>query len=210
MGVYVGGRERPLRLFEVLAQNRQSALGLLGRTLRARGLRTIPPRQQLSITIWLAIRRRNFTHIINTRTKRERKKERKKEKYTKLVKKRHNILPINKPRKISSRSAKRGHTYSRGQICALFKLSCVRAARSMYSKNSFSIYLSRADAIRSEYARILKRGWTLTTRRRVLSSRNCSRTWRPAYREKRGTFPTYPPSLGRRFLYHQRFRRLRR
>ena len=107
-------------------------------------------------------------------------------------------------------SAKRGHTYSRGQICALFKLSCVRAARSMYSKNSFSIYLSRADAIRSEYARILKRGWTLTTRRRVLSSRNCSRTWRPAYREKRGTFPTYPPSLGRRFLYHQRFRRLRR
>ena len=62
MGVYVGGRERPLRLFEVLARNRQSALGLLGRTLRARGLRTIPPRQQLSITIWLAIRRRSTTH----------------------------------------------------------------------------------------------------------------------------------------------------
>ena len=149
-----------------------------------------------------------YTH--NKHTHKEREKERKKEKYTKLVKKRHNILPINKPRKISSRSAKRGHTYSRGQICALFKLSCVRAARSMYSKNSFSIYLSRVDAIRSKYARILKRGWTLTTRRRVLSSRNCSRTWRPAYREKRGTFPTYPPSLGRRFLYHQRFRRLRR
>ena len=27
--VYVGGRERPLRLFEVLARNRQSALGLV-------------------------------------------------------------------------------------------------------------------------------------------------------------------------------------
>ena len=30
MGVYVGGQVRPLRLFEVLARNRQSAVGLLG------------------------------------------------------------------------------------------------------------------------------------------------------------------------------------
>ena len=57
----VGGRERPLRLFEVLARNRQSALGLLGRTLRAQEqphrMCTIPPRQRLSSTTRLAIRR---------------------------------------------------------------------------------------------------------------------------------------------------------
>ena len=54
---------RPLRLFEVLARNRQSALGRGRRTNSAREqpprMFTIPPRQQLSITIvGLAIRRR--------------------------------------------------------------------------------------------------------------------------------------------------------
>ena len=56
---------RPLRLFEVLARNRQSAVGLLGGTKSAREqpprVSTIPPRQQLSITIWLAIRKRRVT-----------------------------------------------------------------------------------------------------------------------------------------------------
>ena len=62
----VGGRVRPLRLFEVLARNRQSALGQLRRTSSAREqpprLFTIPPRQQLSFTKRLAIRRRSTTH----------------------------------------------------------------------------------------------------------------------------------------------------
>ena len=48
-----GGHGRPLGLFEVLARNRQSALGRLGRILRAQEqpprMCTIPPRQQLSI-----------------------------------------------------------------------------------------------------------------------------------------------------------------
>ena len=66
-------RVRPLRLFEVLTRNRQSALGLSGRTRRAleQPLRmfTIPPRQQLSLTTRLVLRRRNFTHlVINTHT----------------------------------------------------------------------------------------------------------------------------------------------
>ena len=54
------GRERPFRLFEVLTRNRQSAVGLLGRRRSAREqpprMFTIPPRQQLSSPIQLAIR----------------------------------------------------------------------------------------------------------------------------------------------------------
>ena len=61
----VCGQVRPLGLFEVLARNRQMALGLLGGTKSAREqpprVSTIPPRQQLSITIWLAIRKRRVT-----------------------------------------------------------------------------------------------------------------------------------------------------
>ena len=84
MGVYVGGQVRPLGLFEVLTRNRQSALELSGRTRRAleQPLRmfTIPPRQQLSLTTRLVLRRRNFTHlVINTHTHtKERHTERKK------------------------------------------------------------------------------------------------------------------------------------
>ena len=62
----VCGPERPLGLFEVLTRNRQMALGLSGRSRSAREqphrLCTIPPRQRLSITIWLAIRRWRVTH----------------------------------------------------------------------------------------------------------------------------------------------------
>ena len=62
MDVFECGRERPLGLFEVLARNRQSALGLSRRILRAQEqpprLCTIPPQQQLSFTTRLAIRRR--------------------------------------------------------------------------------------------------------------------------------------------------------
>ena len=62
------GHERPLRLFEVLARNRQSAVGLSGRTLRAREqpprVFTIPPRQQLSFTTRLAIRTWRAAHIV--------------------------------------------------------------------------------------------------------------------------------------------------
>ena len=62
----VCGPERSLRLFEVLTRNRQMALGLSGRSRSAREqphrLCTIPPRQRLSITIWLAIRRWRVTH----------------------------------------------------------------------------------------------------------------------------------------------------
>ena len=83
---------RPLRLFEVLARNRQSAVGLLGGTKSAREqpprVSTIPPRQQLSITIWLAIRKRRVTRRdriririkLNVITERERGREREKEK----------------------------------------------------------------------------------------------------------------------------------
>ena len=59
--VCVCSRVRPLELFEVLARNRQMALGLSGRSIRAQEqphrLCTIPPRQQLSITRRLVVRR---------------------------------------------------------------------------------------------------------------------------------------------------------
>ena len=58
----VAGQVRPLRLFEVLTRNRQSAVELLGGRPGAREqtprVCTIPPRQQLSSPTWLAIRRR--------------------------------------------------------------------------------------------------------------------------------------------------------
>ena len=81
--VWQCSHERPLGLFEVLARNRQSAVGRLERILRTHRqpprMFTIPPRQQLSSPIMrLAIRGRNFTHlIINTHTKREKERERK-------------------------------------------------------------------------------------------------------------------------------------
>ena len=89
---------RPLGLFEVLARNRQSAVGLLGGTRSAREqpprVSTIPPRQQLSITIWLAIRKRRVTRRArrdriririkrNVITERERERERKRKRDTK-------------------------------------------------------------------------------------------------------------------------------
>ena len=66
----MGSQERPIRLFEVLTRNRQSALELWGRTRstpeQPPRMCTIPPRQQLSITTWLAIRTRQVTQFINT------------------------------------------------------------------------------------------------------------------------------------------------
>jgi len=68
--VWECSRERPLRLFEVLTRNRQSALGLFGRTSRTREqpprMCTIPPRQQLSITRRLAIRTWRATHDLKS------------------------------------------------------------------------------------------------------------------------------------------------
>ena len=62
------GQARPFRLFEVLTRNRQSALG---RTSGARSaqeqpprLRTIPPRQRLSVTKRLAIRTRRVIRVV--------------------------------------------------------------------------------------------------------------------------------------------------
>ena len=70
------GRERPLGLFEVLARNRQSALGRCAVRYAHREqpprVFTIPPRQRLSSTNRLVSRRRNFTHLINTHTHKER------------------------------------------------------------------------------------------------------------------------------------------
>ena len=67
MSLSVGGQARPLRLFEVLTRNRQSPLGLLGRTSFAREqtfrMCTILPRQQLSSPTRLAIRRRNVIRL---------------------------------------------------------------------------------------------------------------------------------------------------
>ena len=67
MSLSVGGQARPLRLFEVLTRNRQSPLGLLGRTSCAREqtfrMCTILPRQQLSSPTRLAIRRRNVIRL---------------------------------------------------------------------------------------------------------------------------------------------------
>ena len=66
--VYVGGQVRPLRLFEVLARNSQSALGRFGGILRAREqpprVFTIPPRQRLPFTTRLAIRTWRAAHIV--------------------------------------------------------------------------------------------------------------------------------------------------
>ena len=56
-------QERPLRMFEVLTRNRQSALGL-SRVRKAREqptrICTIPPRQRLPFTISLDVRARRF------------------------------------------------------------------------------------------------------------------------------------------------------
>ena len=61
MCVYVCSRERPLRLFEVLARNSQSAVELFGRARRSREqpprMCTIPPRQRLSSPRRLVVRR---------------------------------------------------------------------------------------------------------------------------------------------------------
>ena len=61
-------RERPLRLFEVLARNSQSALELSGRSTSAlvqtHRMFTIPPRQQLPITRRLVVRARRVTRAI--------------------------------------------------------------------------------------------------------------------------------------------------
>ena len=108
----VGGQEQPLGLFEVLARNRQSALGLSCRTSSTpeQPLRmfTILPRQQLSLTTRLVLRRRNFTHlVINTHTHtKERHTERKK--YTIYACKKRDTLTLisvseTSPEKQSSR-----------------------------------------------------------------------------------------------------------
>ena len=64
--------ERSIRLFEVLTRNRQSALGLSGRSICAREqtsrLCTIPPRQELSSPTWLAIRTWSTTRAIRVVT----------------------------------------------------------------------------------------------------------------------------------------------
>ena len=66
--MYVGGQVRPLRLFEVLARNSQSALELSGRSTSAlvqtHRMFTIPPRQQLPITRRLVVRARRVTRAI--------------------------------------------------------------------------------------------------------------------------------------------------
>ena len=66
--MYVGGQVRPLRLFEVLARNSQSALELSGRSTSAlvqtHRMCTIPPRQQLPITRRLVVRARRVTRAI--------------------------------------------------------------------------------------------------------------------------------------------------
>ena len=106
------GHERPLELFEVLARNRQSAVERVRRILgtQEEPLRmfTIPPRQQLSSPTPLAIRGRNFTHlVINTHTHtKERHTERKK--YTIYACKKRDTLTLisvseTSPEKQSSR-----------------------------------------------------------------------------------------------------------
>ena len=61
MGVLGSGQERPLRLFEVLARNRPSAVGRRSGTRSTQEqtprVFTIPPRQRLSSPTRLAIRR---------------------------------------------------------------------------------------------------------------------------------------------------------
>ena len=118
----VGGQEQPLGLFEVLARNRQSALGLSCRTSSTpeQPLRmfTILPRQQLSLTTRLVLRRRNFTHlVINTHTHaKERHTERKKYTIYACKKKRHthpNICFRNFPRKTKQSRPYSYHTQHR-------------------------------------------------------------------------------------------------
>ena len=73
MGVWKCGQEWSLRLFKVLARNRQSAVELFRCTSCAREqpfrMFTIPPRQRLSVTNCLAIRTWNPPHILKTRKK---------------------------------------------------------------------------------------------------------------------------------------------
>ena len=69
----VCGRERSLRLFEVLTRGRRSAVGLRSRANGARvqplGMFTIPPRQRLPVTRRLAIRARKVAHSSRRRIK---------------------------------------------------------------------------------------------------------------------------------------------
>ena len=66
--MYGCSQVRPLGLFEVLTRNRQSALGLSGRSTSAlvqtHRMFTIPPRQQLPITRRLVVRARRVTRAI--------------------------------------------------------------------------------------------------------------------------------------------------
>ena len=88
----VCGRERSLGLFEVLARNRQSAVGFSGRILGTQEqprVFTIPPRQRLPFTSWLVLRRRGVTRSrIRIRiipcNNRERERERHKYKLKRL------------------------------------------------------------------------------------------------------------------------------
>ena len=85
-----GSQVRPLRLFEVLARNRQSAVGRLERILRTQEqpprMCTIPPRQQLSSPIAIGDTRTELYTPHNKYTHKERERERKKEKHkTKLA-----------------------------------------------------------------------------------------------------------------------------
>ena len=97
----MGSRVRPLRLFEVLARNRQSAVERGRRSKSAREqphrMCTIPPRQRLSSPTWLAIRRWNVTHVLNTCSDTQRERERE------ITREREILLPKKQERSCEKR-----------------------------------------------------------------------------------------------------------
>ena len=120
----VCGRVRPLRLFEVLARNRHSAVGRGRRTCSARGkpnrMFTIPPRQQLSSPTQLAIRTRRVTRArIRIRIR--------------IIA--HILNKAAAPSYYSSREKHRTHTYtSSTKISSLYTLYAYTKTRKRKSK----------------------------------------------------------------------------
>ena len=139
----VGGQEQPLGLFEVLARNRQSALGLSCRTSSTpeQPLRmfTILPRQQLSLTTRLVLRRRNFTHlIINTHTH-TRKRDTQRERNTPftLVKKRDTLTLISVSETSPEKQSSRPYSYHTQHRDAF---ESEKAKRSKSRERSISVF----------------------------------------------------------------------
>ena len=121
------GRERSLGLFEVLARNRQSAVGFSGRILGTQEqprVFTIPPRQRLPFTSWLVLRRRGVTRSrirIRIIPCNNRDRERETQIQTKALK--NSFLSISSPKQKALSSLSNPHASARKSVYLVQMLS---------------------------------------------------------------------------------------